>query len=93
MQYLLRSGNIFVYADVSTGPGHWDDGKNWAFIRWEDGLRVEREHDRPDTLRKKSGTIVHQDVSHYFVSYYKIKDPLNSTLKRPSQSSKRASLL
>lgn len=68
LQRLIRSGNIFVYADPPTGPGPWDDGKNRIFVGREDILRIEREHSGPDALMKKSGTILLAGVLHHFVS-------------------------
>ena len=86
LRHLIRSGNIFVFADYPTGSGDWNDGKSWTLVGWENGLRIEREHNRPNALMKKSGTLVHLGVSHHFVCYYKIKHVLNGTLKRPSRN-------
>lgn len=47
LRHLIRSGNIFVFADYPTGNGHWNDGKSWTLVGWENGLHIEREHDGP----------------------------------------------
>ena len=86
-----------MYADVATGSGHWDDGKNWIFLSHEDGFLVEREGFGSHTLCRKSASIIVQGVAHHIVSYYKAEDTvqsytggwnsLNEILTRPSQDS------
>lgn len=94
-QYIVCSGNAFVYADVATGTGHWDDGKNWIFLSHEDGFLVEREGSGSHKLCRKSVSIIVQGVTHQIVSYYKAEDTVQSysggsnslleILTRPSQ--------
>ena len=99
LQNVVCSGNIFVYTDIHTGTGRWNDGRDWAFLGREDGFLVEREHFGGDSLFKKSGSIVVQGVAHYVVSYYKAKDTVKSspdegdTLVQPSQDASLQSLL
>ena len=95
LQGLVQSGNTFVYADVPTGKGDWDHGKNWMVLGREDGILIQREHFGPDGLFKKSGSFIVQGLHHNIVSYYKMEDTLgktskdgnmlNEALKRPSQ--------
>ncbi len=88
LQHVVRSGNIFIYAEIPTGTGDWEDGKDWMFLGREDGFLVKREHFGHDGLFKKSGSIVVQGVPHNVVSYHKVENTMNMTLKRPSQDSK-----
>ena len=102
LQNVVHSGNIFVHTNLSTGTGHWKDGRDWAFLGREDGFLVEREHFGGDGLFKKSGSIVVQKVAHHIVSYYKAKDTVNpssgegdtltTVLTRPSQDASLKSL-
>lgn len=95
LQDLIGSGNVFVYAEIPTGKGNWDHGKDWMVLGREDGVLVQRETFGPDGFFMKSGSFVVQGMPHKFVSYYKVGDTLkscskeggilNEVLKRPSQ--------
>ncbi len=72
LQSLIRSGHIFVYADPATGIRNWDDGKEWEYLRDEDGFRIERQGSSRDGLYKRSMSIVKKGVTHHIVSYYRL---------------------
>lgn len=97
LQNLVRSGHAFVYADPATGTGNWDDGKEWEYLRDEDGFRIERQGYSRDGLYKRSMSIVEKGVPHQIVSYYRLADAVESyseeggvlkSLTRPSQDPK-----
>ena len=70
LQDLICSGNTFVYAEIPTDAGNWDDGKDWKFLGREDRFFVERERFSRDGLSKKLGTFVlSQSIGHYRVLF------------------------
>lgn len=95
LQDLIGSGNTFVYAELPTGKGNWDHGKDWMVLGREDGVLVQRETFGPDGFFLKSGSFVVRGMAHNFVSYDKVGDivrscskegdVLNEILKRPFQ--------
>jgi hypothetical protein len=80
-----------------TGTGNWDDGKDWEYLRDEDGFRIERQGSSRDGLYKRSTSIVEKGVTHHIVSNLKLVDAVESyseeggvlkSLERPSQDPK-----
>jgi len=69
IQDLIGSGNIFVYAEFSTGKGNWDHGKDWMVLGRDGGVLVQREKIESDGFFMKSGSFVVQGMPHKFVSY------------------------
>ena len=96
-QHVVRSGNTFVYAEVPTGAGSWNDGRSWTLLGHEDVFLVEREGFGSHKFFKKSGSLNVQGVIHHFVSYYKVEDTmrfsgeansLDEILTQPSEDPK-----
>ena len=85
-QHVVRSGNTFVHAQVPTGAGSWNDGRDWTLLGREDEFLVEREGFASHKLFKKSGSLNVQGVVHYFVSYYKVENTMRSSGEANSPS-------
>ena len=47
-----------MYAELPTGKGNWDHGKDWMVLGREDGVLVQRETFGPDGFFLKSGSFV-----------------------------------
>lgn len=71
-------GDDLQYADPAAGTGNWDDGKDWEYLRDEDGFRIERQGSSRDGLYKRSISIVEKGVTHHIVSHYKLVDAVES---------------
>ncbi len=71
---IVGSGNVYVYADVSTGEGVWDDGKEWVECGPLGTMIVQRCGSSGDGFFRVSSSYTVQGVAHGFVSYHQAKD-------------------
>ena len=79
LEDVVRSGNTYLYAEVPTGSGTWNDGPGWIYYKCEGGSVVEHRKD----LFKKRGNMNYKGITIYFVSYFTAGE--KATLSRPSQ--------
>lgn len=71
---ILGSGNVYVYADVPTGAGVWDDGKEWVECGSLGTMIVQQNGSSGDDFFRMSGSYTVRGVAHAFVSYHQAKD-------------------
>ena len=71
---LVCGGNVYVYADVPTGEGVWDDGKEWIKCESLGTMIVQRNGSGGDGFFRLLGSYTVQGMAHVFVSYHQAKD-------------------
>jgi hypothetical protein len=71
---VVRNGNIYVYSDVCTGQGEWEDGKEWSEGQRMHGLLVQNHSSDEEGFIKISGIYNVNGVVHRLISYREVKE-------------------
>ncbi len=78
---VVRNGNTYVYSEVGTGQGEWQDGKEWSKGQWEHGLLIQNHNCDKKSFIKISGTLELGGVVHRLISYREVVERLYAPFK------------